>query len=249
MSRDYTIVHISDIHVGEHGFRKDKFSECIREVNELSPDLTVITGDLTFGGLPDEFEGAKKLIDRLDLKPLIVMGNHDAKNVGYKFFEEHFGKRMVEYEDDTVFLIGIDSTQPDIDGGHVGREERAYIERTLSDAPKNKVKIFMLHHHLLPIPMAGREQNILDDAGEVLKTIVNAGVDLVLCGHRHIPWTWKLENMYIIHSGTAGSPRTRGLRYQSYVITQIHDDKLSVSLKPIGQPEEKLRVTTLSKRQ
>lgn len=249
MSERYTIAHISDIHVGEYGFREDKFLECIREVNELSPDLTVITGDLTFGGLPNEFEGAKKLIDKLDLKPLVVMGNHDAKNVGYKFFEEHFGERMVEYEDDVVFLVGVDSTQPDVDEGHIGREFMTYIHKTLSNAPQNKIKVFMLHHHLVPVPMAGRERDILVDAGEILKMLIEDDVDLVLCGHRHIPWVWKIENMHIIHSGTAGSPRTKELRDQSYIITRIYDDKLSVMLKQIGQPEEKLRVDKLSKRQ
>ena len=249
MKKEYTIAHISDIHVGEYGFRKNKLLKCIQEVNQLSPDLTVITGDLTFGGLPNEFEGAKKLVDRLDLKPLVVMGNHDAKNVGHQFFEQHFGERMVEYEDDTVFLVGVDSTQPDVDEGHIGREFQTYIHETLSNAPKNKIKIFMLHHHLVPVPMAGRERDILVDAGDILKMLIEDGVDVVLCGHRHVPWVWRIENIDIIHSGTAGSPRTRGLRDQSYIIARISDDKLSVSLKPIGQPEEELRATTLGKSQ
>ncbi|MDH5691289.1 MAG: metallophosphoesterase family protein [Candidatus Bathyarchaeota archaeon] len=241
MKEKYTIAHISDVHVGEGGFRQDQVIKSVQEINELSPDLVVVTGDLTYNGLDNEFKLAKRLLNRLNKKPLVVMGNHDARNVGYLLFEKYFGERMVEYEDDDVFLIGIDSTQPDIDGGHVGREEQSYIERTLSNAPKNKVKIFMLHHHLLPIPMAGREQNILDDAGEVLKNIVNAGVDLVLCGHRHIPWTWKVENMYIIHSGTVGSPRTKQLQKHSYVVIEIKQNGLTVNLKPVGLPERRLR--------
>ncbi len=248
MGKEYTIAHISDIHVGENGFREDKFLDCIREVNDLSPDLTVITGDLTYLGLPNEFERAKELIDRLDKRPLVVMGNHDARNVGYNFFEEYFGERMVSYEDDVIFLLGVDSTQPDVDEGHIGREFRSYIHKTLFNAPKDKIRIFMLHHHLVPVPMAGRERDILVDAGEILKILTEDGVDLVFCGHRHIPWVWRIEDMHIIHSGTVGSPRTRGLRDQSYVIARISDDKLSVSLKLIGQPERKLRVATLSKR-
>ena len=248
MKGKYIIAHVSDIHVGEGGFRKDKVIESLQEINELSPDLVVVTGDLTWGGLDNEFKLAKKLLNRLDKKPLVVMGNHDARNVGYLLFEKYFGERMVEYEDDDVFLIGIDSTQPDFDGGHVGREEQSYIKRRFSNVPKNKIKIFMLHHHILPIPMAGREQNILDDAGEVLLTIVDAGVDLVLCGHRHIPWTWKLENGYIIHSGTIGSPRTKQLQKQSYVVTEIKQNEIIVNLKPIGLPKKQLRAGTISKR-
>ena len=245
MSDKYTIAHISDIHVGEGGFRQDKVIKSVKEINELSPDLVVVTGDLTCSGLDEEFKLAKKHLSKLDKKPLVVMGNHDARNVGYLLFEKYFGERMVKYEDDTVFLIGIYSTQPDIDGGHVGREEQSYIMKTFSNAPENKVKIFMLHHHLLPIPMAGREQNILDDAGEVLLMIVDAGVDLVLCGHRHIPWTWNLENMCIIHSGTIGSVRTKQLQKHSYVVIEINKNELTVNLKPIDFHEKQLRAGTI----
>jgi len=49
MGNKYVIAHLSDIHVGESGFREDKVLECVEEVNELTPDVLVITGDLTWG--------------------------------------------------------------------------------------------------------------------------------------------------------------------------------------------------------
>ena len=44
------IVQLSDIHFGAQ-FRDDIFNQVIDEVNELSPDAVIITGDLTNEGL------------------------------------------------------------------------------------------------------------------------------------------------------------------------------------------------------
>ena len=43
------IVQISDLHVGSQ-FLQDKFDTLVNEVNEINPDVIVITGDLTNEG-------------------------------------------------------------------------------------------------------------------------------------------------------------------------------------------------------
>jgi len=48
----YTIVQLSDIHVGET-VGKGFVERIVRQVNEVSPDMVVITGDLVDGGVPD----------------------------------------------------------------------------------------------------------------------------------------------------------------------------------------------------
>ena len=52
-------------------------------------------GDLTMEGYRWEFEEAREYFDRLECPNVlyVVMGNHDAKNVGYRHFEEFFGIR------------------------------------------------------------------------------------------------------------------------------------------------------------
>ena len=44
------IVQISDLHVGSQ-FLQEKFDILVEEVNEINPDVIVITGDLTNEGL------------------------------------------------------------------------------------------------------------------------------------------------------------------------------------------------------
>ncbi len=242
---EYVIAHLSDIHFGEKGFRRGKVEACVEEVNELSPNLVVVTGDLTSDGLPEEFGGAKELIDGLEPKTIVIMGNHDAMNVGYNHFENYFGERMVRYEDDKIFLVAVDSSQPDIDEGHIGREFQGYIHNLLSNAPRRKMRVFVLHHHLVPVPNAGRERDILVDAGEILRMLVEDETHLALCGHRHVSWIWRIEGSTIVHAGTVGSRRTRGMISQNYSIIRMKEDSLSVALKLIDGKEQPMRTFKL----
>jgi predicted phosphodiesterase len=40
--------------------------------------------------------------------------------------------------------------------------------------------------------------------------LIHAGVDVVLSGHKHVPYVWRLEDMYIANAGTVSSMRVRG---------------------------------------
>ena len=55
------IVQISDLHVGSQ-FLQEKFDILVDEVNEINPDVIVITGDLTNEGLMSEYEQCKSLL-------------------------------------------------------------------------------------------------------------------------------------------------------------------------------------------
>ena len=66
------IVRLSDIHFGSQ-FRNDVFEQVIDEVNELSPDAVIITGDLTNEGLKEEYEGCKELVSKINVKKLLQL--------------------------------------------------------------------------------------------------------------------------------------------------------------------------------
>ncbi len=93
----FTIAQISDIHCGSPHFVPSLLERAIAEINELQPNVVVVSGDLTADGFREEYELAREYIDRLDTEdPIVIPGNHDSRNVGYVHFEELFGERRRE---------------------------------------------------------------------------------------------------------------------------------------------------------
>ncbi len=221
------IVHISDLHFGSELVR-DKVVKAIRQINELEPDLVIATGDISCWGIHSEMRDAYETLMDIQSEILFVPGNHDARNNGREFFELYFGKTKKHYLSDTVSIIGVDSTEPDLDDGHVGHDQREWLK---SKVRKNKINILVLHHHIVPIPKTGRERNVLIDAGEIVEILTSTGINIVLAGHRHMPYLAKLFHTNIIHAGTLGSFKVLGMPDQNYNIIQIDEDTLTLKLK------------------
>lgn len=232
------IAHISDLHLTGPNFVQKWGENIIDILSSVKPEVLVITGDITDDGYIHEYDMAKRYIDKIMIKnKIIVLGNHDARNEGYKIFEEIFGTRFPYYESDKVVILGLDSTEPDIDDGHIGRGNYDTIREKLS--VKTKIKILTLHHHLIPIPGTGRERNIPVDAGEVLKLCTELEVNFVLSGHKHLPWVWKLENSYFFTAGTASSRRLKGKSYPSFNLLEIEEEE--VIFKEVNVSEKSTR--------
>lgn len=228
-----TIFHLSDIHIGEDGVTINDFRTALDRIEKKSKDtsspLIIVTGDLTTEGLREEYEGFASAFEGLSIPSVVIPGNHDERNYGSAIFEEFFGERFKIYKDEYIALYAADSAEPDNDAGHVGRVKYNEI-RDFFNNSKDKLCIFALHHHLIPVPHTGREQNVVEDAGDVLAVLDNARCSLVLNGHRHVPWVWKLGDMTLCSTGTLLSKRVRGAVTQLYSRVEIMKDTLQVTL-------------------
>jgi Icc protein len=226
-----TICQISDIHCGSPYFIPDLLERSILEINDADPTAVIVSGDLTNAGYRQEFEEAARFIEKIHCEHVMVIpGNHDSRNVGYIHFERLFGERFSVMEFDDIIMVGVDSSEPDLNDGRVGREHYQFIHDAFADA-EDKLKIFVIHHHLIPLPGTGRERNIIYDAGDVLETLVEVDVDLVLSGHKHVPYSWKLEDMFIVNAGTASTTRLRGNTRPCYNIIEVDDGRVQVFRK------------------
>ncbi|HEX2098293.1 MAG TPA: metallophosphoesterase family protein [Rubrobacteraceae bacterium] len=226
-----TICQISDIHCGSPYFVPDLLMRSIREINDYEPTAVVVSGDLTDAGYRQEYEQAAEYVGHFDCENLMVIpGNHDSRNVGYIHFERLFGERYSVIEFEEAIMVGVDSSEPDLNDGRVGREHYDFICESFRGAGE-KLKIFVIHHHLIPIPGTGRERNIIFDAGDVLELLAEAGVDLVLSGHKHVPHSWRLENMLIVNAGTASTTRLRGNTRPCYNVIEIEGERVKVFRK------------------
>jgi Icc protein len=228
--RPFTIAQISDLHTGSPFFVANLMERAIVEVNELKPDVVVVTGDLTNDGFRQEYLLAKSYIDRIECPDLLVVpGNHDSRNVGYVHFEELFGPRSFHFLKEGISIVGVDSTEPDLDYGTIGRARYRWLEEQFSEPAE--LRVFVLHHHLLPVPGTGRERNMVYDAGDTLEVLQRCAVTLVLCGHKHVPYAWRLENLFVVNAGTVSSLRLRGNTRPCYNIVTIAEDEVTVERK------------------
>lgn len=211
-------------------------SAAVLEIADLDPDAVICSGDLTSDGFRHEYEQAHEFLARFDCPLVIVPGNHDSRNVGFLHFEELFGERNPAVTIDGIRIVGIDSSEPDLDHGRVGRGRYGWILEQFAEPAR--FCIFVLHHHLLPVPGTGRERNVIYDAGDAIEVLQHAGVNLVLSGHKHVPYAWRLENLFIVNAGTVSSLRLRGNTRPCYNLIEVDDGNVTVwRMYPRGQRE------------
>ena len=192
-NQTFRIIHLSDIHFGEfHRFTSsgattrlerltggsllESIADDIQSIG-ATPDLIVISGDLTSTGNQDEFKEIETFLSeickRFDLDPtrfLIVPGNHDvlwgresdaASNGDYLTFSSRFFKLPVQemelpsYKFEDIFFIGLDTTKllsQNYGGlGVVGEEQLRAATKKVLEASDAQIKFLVLHHHLLPV--------------------------------------------------------------------------------------------------
>ena len=154
--------------------------------------------------------------------------------MGYVHFEELFGERRSELHQDGVSIVAVDSTEPDLDHGviwpralHPGSRSACSHEAFL--------RIFVLHHHLLPIPGTGRERNVVHDAGDTLECLQRADAHL-LSGHKHVPYAWRLENLFVVNAGTVSTTRLRGKTKPCYNVIEASPERVTVYRKYLPRP-------------
>jgi 3',5'-cyclic-AMP phosphodiesterase len=236
-----TIAQISDPHVGSPHFIPNMLHRVMEELNELRPDAVICSGDLTTEGFRQEYEEWLSYAERIHAPLHTIPGNHDSRNVGYLHFEELIGARNWSVNVDGIRIVGADSSEPDLNEGMVGRGHYAWIREEFSQPAD--LKVFVLHHHLIPIPGTGRERSIVMDAGDLLEVLVHAGVHVVLSGHKHVPYVWRLEDMYLASAGTCSSLRVRGHTKPCYNVLEFERGEVTIFRKfPFGERQQMLRV-------
>jgi len=226
------IAHISDIHCG-HEFQPSVFGQAAQEINSLDPDVVVVTGDLTDNGLLSQYREAKKRLDGLRCKNIVVTsGNHDYRSTGYLLFKQAFSSRKIVKIGDTAFIV-VGTARPERDEGEIGHRQVVWLQRNLR-RHKRKCRVVIMHHHLVQVPDTGPDTIPIIDAGDALRALIGSKANLVLGGHRHRPWMWNVQTLPILHAGSVSSERLRGFFNNSYNIVEVSKDELKVRLKVVG---------------
>ena len=224
-----------------------------KDLLEQPVDHIAVGGDLINLALPEEFGTALDWLQTLGSpeQVSVVPGNHDAY-VPYNF-EAGLGlwqaymtpdirtqKKLAPATDlfpyvrlfEKVALIGLRSGIPAplfMASGELGPEQRAALERILSELGKQGFyRIIMIHHP--PLPGQSLPQRGLNDAAELEAIMINHGVELVLYGHQHYQAFEMLETKSgqaaIVGAPSASSAHTEPnhlARYNLFRIQKAND--------------------------
>lgn len=225
------IAHISDLHVGALAFKKELINKVINDINNMNPDICIVTGDITENGYYQEFIEAVSYLEQIEAPLVVVPGNHDARHVGDQCFQKLISERYAIHinKENNFKVLGLDSSEPDLDYGKIGRSQQKWIEKELR-ADAGLHKIIALHHHIIPVPKTGRERNVLSDAGDILLSVIEGDAHLVLSGHKHMPHVWQMGKTIFATAGTASSMKLRGEEMSSFNTIRIQEDKLDIIL-------------------
>jgi len=232
------LAHLSCMHCGAPHFDGDLMAATVENVNRSRPDLVLVAGNLTNHGYEWEYDEARRYLDELEAPLIVVPGSDDSRNVGFVHYQHHFGDRheahRLELSEDRrsaadfggITVVALDSSEPDLTAGRIGREWYPWLRDRL-DVPDD-LKVVLFHHHLVAIPGAGREATVIEDAGDVLALLSELTADIILTGSRHVPFFWGLNGILICNSGAAGSRRIRGTVPPSRNELEIDADRIRI---------------------
>lgn len=215
------IVHLSDLHFGTEN--PVVLKALLQLGRQLNPDLYLLSGDITQRARRRQFAAAGAFVQQLSAPVLAVPGNHDLPLFNlparllnpYGNYRRVFGAELEpSLERPGLLVIGVNTTRA---GRHKdGEVSPAQIQRVtqrLQRAGNDQLRVVMLHH-----PVRAMEEsdfsNLLIGREQAIPAWVEAGMDLILAGHIHLPYQIALRGSdrtaWAIQAGTGISQRVRG---------------------------------------
>lgn len=218
------LLHISDTHFGTE---QPQVVEALLALAALQrPDRVVLSGDITQRACRAQFRAAAGFVRRLERPLLALPGNHDVPllNLPARLFRPYAGYRRCfgrelepEHETDDLLVIGVNTTRRyRHKDGAVSARQIERVCRRLARAARAQLRIVVTHQPLL-VTQPRDEHNLLHGHSEALRAWTEAGVDLMLGGHIHLPYVRPASERcpglsrraWVVQAGTAVSRRVR----------------------------------------
>lgn len=218
------ILQLSDPHFGTE--QPAVAAALLALAREQGVGLAIWSGDITQRARAGQFAAARAFAARLAVPALVVPGNHDIPLFNaaarafapYAGFRRAFGHELEPvHEAADLLVVGLNTTRP---WRHKdGELSAAQIRRTaarLQAATPAQLRIVVVHQPL-GVLTPSDEKNLLHGHAAAARAWCEAGVDLVLGGHIHLPYLCPLQapgaaaaEAWVVQAGTALSHRIRG---------------------------------------
>lgn len=218
------ILHLSDLHFGTE--QTPVVAAIQRLSQRLKPQLLIVSGDLTQRAQPHQFRAARRFIDSLAIpNRLLIPGNHDIPLLQpltrllrpYQEYLRYFGPELEPSLDQPQLLVlGVKTTRRyRHTDGELSAKQIERVARRLQQAAPEQLRLVVTHQ---PLAVIRRQDaiNLLHRGAEASRRWAEAGADLVLGGHIHLPYVCAVHEqmplarpLWVVQAGTAVSSRTR----------------------------------------
>ena len=219
------VIQISDTHFGTE--QADVVEALVRLIREQAPDLVVLSGDITQRARRSQFAAARAFVDRLAPTPLVAIpGNHDIPllNVGLRLLAPYANYRRAvgeelepEFEQPQLLVVTVNTTRSYKHAdGEVSPAQIQRIAERLEASPAGQLRIVVTHQPICAL-LPEDECNVLHGSTAAVRRWAEAGADLILGGHIHLPYVCALHErhdkvarrLWAVQAGTAVSSRVR----------------------------------------
>lgn len=237
------ILHISDPHFGTE---QAPVVEALAQLAaKLQPELVVLSGDITQRARARQFAAAAAFVQRLGAPSLVIPGNHDiplfnlwARITGpYAGYQRAFGADLQpSFENERLLVLGVNTTRAwRHTNGEVSAAQVQHIAQRLRQARPGQLRVVVVHQPIEVMRPADVPDRLIGHTAAQLAW-AEAGADVVLGGHIHLPYVLKLpaalgRSMWAVQAGTAVSHRVRSRVPNSVNVLQWLPDHLTCTVQ------------------
>ena len=241
------LVHLSDLHFGAHDQRL--VDAVASRVDELKPDLVVISGDFTQRARTEQFKEACNFLERLQHgghEVLGVPGNHDVPlyDVLRRFlsplarYRRFIDENLCPFvELPGIAVLGVNTARSlTFKDGRINREQVTFIRETFSRTPSDAFRILVTHHPMFALQVGEEMTRAIGRQDLALDAIQEAGVDMLLAGHNHHASTHSASDLVtraggalVVQAGTATSTRVRE-QEQSFNTIDVAEASVTITV-------------------
>lgn len=219
------LLQISDPHFGTE--QPAVVEALSRLVQRERPSLVVVSGDITQRATAAQFATARRFVDALRVpRVLVIPGNHDIPLFNpvlrflhpYRRHREAFGHDLEpSYESHEWLVVALNTTRRwRHQNGELSAEQIERVSARLRVAAETQLRVVVVHQPVA-VPRVAESRNLLRRHERAVREWSNAGVDIILAGHIHLPYVLPLHDRiagltqpaWAVNAGTAVSDRVR----------------------------------------
>ena len=219
------IAHLSDPHFGTE---QPAVMQALQTLLwQQAPHLLILSGDITQRARRSQFKHARAFVDSLNIPHrLVIPGNHDIPLFNllarvlapYRRHRHAFGQELEPvYRNDELLAISVNTTRAyRHEDGEVSAAQIKRVCEQLQQASPQQLRLVITHQPVY-VTEVRDESNLLHGYQAAVRAWAEAGADLILGGHIHLPFVMALHEkrpdirhrIWAVQAGTAVSTRIR----------------------------------------